>query len=179
MNLILAYALVLSLIVVTAESAQQRNKNSSSSNNNNDKNNNNNNNNRAGGNGGAVATVPVPTSPNMRSPVQKLPRNQGSAPANTPAGFVNKDDYGSWGTSAAAAPPGLVEPQQCVPFNDPRITAYLNNPARFSYMNYDPRCDTNNCPSGCCRFYTNLLRCDYSNLFKQLPVSICFRGIAW
>ena len=96
---------------------------------------------------------------------------QGSAPASTPSGFVNKDDYGTWGTSPGQAPPGLIEPSKCIPFSSPLVQTYINNPAHTTYMNYDPRCDTNNCPSGCCRYNPFVMRCDYDNLFAQQPVS--------
>ena len=80
-------------------------------------------------------------------------------------GFTNKDDY-----PAGTAPLGLIEPEPCIPFDDPKVQVYLDNQDRFSYMNYDYRCDTNNCPCGCCRFYTYVIRCDYDNLFLTQPV---------
>ena len=186
MKIALVYTLLLSLSLRPAECAQpkqggpnnnpkpnngQPNPNSGSTNANptGGSSNNGNSGNRAGSTNGG--TVPVPVSTTVAAPVQNIAYNQGSAPANTPAGFVNKDDYGNVLCSNSTAPPGLVEPSKCVLFNDTRIKSYLNNSARFSYMNYDPRCDTNSCPQGCCRFYTNLLRCDYDNLFDTLPVS--------
>ena len=87
--------------------------------------------------------------------------------SNNSCGFTNRDDY----TTPGQAPPGLVENYPCLPFSNPAVQAAATNPYRTGYKNYDQRCDTNNCPCGCCRYFTYQMRCDYDNLFPQLPVS--------
>ena len=87
-------------------------------------------------------------------------------------GFVARDDY-----PPGTAPLGMIEQKPCIPFDDPLIQAYLANPSRMSYPYYDYRCDTNNCPCGCCRYHPYGARCDYDNLYLTLPVSIWNIGL--
>jgi hypothetical protein len=62
----------------------------------------------------------------------------------------------------------LEENHICTPFEDPQVQN-----ARFSEdENADSDCDDNFCPGGCCRFHTQMLRCDESNDFPHQPVSV-------
>lgn len=62
----------------------------------------------------------------------------------------------------------LLEWQECVPFDDPLVqqaTGAVDNP----WGTYSEECDTNECPGGCCRFHTHVLRCDEDNDFPHQP----------
>jgi hypothetical protein len=77
---------------------------------------------------------------------------------------ANHSDPGPWANDP------LRETQPCVAFDTPAVQAALvtgpSNPWGF----YDPECDTNNCPGGCCRAYSHVLVCDVRNDFSHLPV---------
>ena len=117
--------------------------------------------------------IVVPTDGTLLRQLKKTQGGTGgsSGGSNNSCGFTNKDDW------SGQAPPGLIEPGPCVPFDDPLVQAYVHNPLHFDYKNYDPRCDTNNCPCGCCRYHPSMMRCDYSNLFAQQPVRYAWHAV--
>jgi hypothetical protein len=62
----------------------------------------------------------------------------------------------------------LIEDHVCIPFEDPQV----ENAKGSNDDNADPECDTNDCSGGCCRFHTQMLRCDEVNDFRHQPVSV-------
>jgi hypothetical protein len=68
----------------------------------------------------------------------------------------------------------LIETHPCMSFDLPWVEDTIQmGPSSPSGM-YSPECDTNNCPSGCCRVFTQIMYCDMCNQYPQLPVRIRF-----
>ena len=69
------------------------------------------------------------------------------------------------------SPYGIDEPSDCLVFDSNLVQATI---AKYD-EDHDEICNSNGCGSfnspGCCRFHTNLLRCDEDNDYAHQPVS--------
>ena len=83
------------------------------------------------------------------------------SPAKVDAGGNNPTEW---------AGGSLRETTACVSFDLPWVQEAVDQGPSNPWGLYSPECDTNNCPGGCCRAYTNVLHCDTTNDLSHLAV---------